>query len=197
MEYKKLWTDLHSNIHHDQMKDLQKWIDHARLTLDFWPVAYYPFHIKRTETGAGLEDLYEESERNRDWEQLREAVTQENENGFPMFMGYEWQGAGLDGDHNVFFLENDIAMKHPMDYKALQEEYRGTEAIAIPHHVAYELGSRGKNWDTNDEAFSPFAEIYSSHGCSENDTGPFDMERHLHMGPRTGETCFEIGRAHV
>lgn len=191
MEYKKLWTDLHSNIHHDQMKDLQKWIDHARLTLDFWPVAYYPFHIKRTETGAGLEDLYEESERNRDWEQLRDAVTQENENGFPMFMGYEWQGAGLDGDHNVFFLENDIAMKHPMDYKALQEEYRGTEAIAIPHHVAYELGSRGKNWDTNDEAFSPFAEIYSSHGCSENDTGPFDMERHLHMGPRTGETCFE------
>lgn len=129
------------------MNDLQKWIDHARLTLDFWLVAYYPFHIKRRETG--LEDLYEESERNR--------------------------------DHNVFFLENDIAMKHPMDYKAFRETYRGTEAIAIPHHVSYELGSRGKNWDTNDEAFSPFAEIYSSHGCSENDTGPFDMERHLHM----------------
>ena len=59
--------------------------------------------------------------------------------------------------------------------------------------MAYQLNSRGKNWDTHDEAFSPFAEIYSSHGCSENDTGDMDMERHLHMGPRTGETCYERG----
>ena len=27
---KKLWTDLHSNIHHNQMEELDKWIEHAR-----------------------------------------------------------------------------------------------------------------------------------------------------------------------
>ena len=39
---KKLWTDLHSNIHHNQMDELDKWTEHAKEVLDFWPIAYYP-----------------------------------------------------------------------------------------------------------------------------------------------------------
>ena len=143
--------------------------------------------------GAGLEDLCPEEEIKKDWEIVRRKVKEENANGYPMFMGYEWQGCGFDGDHNVFFLDNEQDMKHPMRYRELRDDYKDTEAIGIPHHVAYQLGSRGKNWATHDENFSPFAEIYSSHGCSENDTGGMDMERHLHMGPRTGETCYERG----
>lgn len=190
---KKLWTDLHSNIHHNQMKDLDRWVEHARAVLDFWPIAYYPFQMIQTESGAGLEDLCRKEEIDKDWEILRDKVRKVNAEGYPMFMGYEWQGAGLDGDHNVFFLDNEQKMEHPMRYQELKEVYADAEAIAIPHHVAYQLNSRGKNWVTHDEAFSPFAEIYSSHGCSENDTGSMDMERHLHMGPRTGETCYERG----
>lgn len=193
MSYKKLWTDLHANIHHNQMGDLDAWIGQARQVLDFWPVAYYPMYMRRNEAGAPLEDLYPEEAIQADWKQLRAAVKRVNEEGWPMFMGYEWQGNGSDGDHNVFFLHNDAPMLHPMLYTQLRDAYKDTEAIAIPHHVAYQLGSRGKNWATHDERFSPFAEIYSSHGCSERDTGPFDMERHPHMGPRTGETCYERG----
>lgn len=193
MDYKKLWSDMHSNIHHEQMLELDQWTEHAKEVMDFWPIAYYPFYMKKTETGAGLEDLHDADGIREDWEQVRQKVKEENEKGFPMFMGYEWQGCGHDGDHNVFFLDNEQDMKHPMRYQELKQEYDGVEAIAIPHHVAYQLNSRGKNWDTHDEAFSPFAEIYSSHGCSENDTGGMDMERHLHMGPRTGETCYERG----
>ena len=193
MPYKKLWTDLHANIHHNQMKELDAWIGQARQVLDFWPVAYYPMYMRRNEAGAPLEDLYPEPAIQADWEQLRRAVQRENDAGWPMFLGYEWQGNGSDGDHNVFFLHNDAPMLHPMLYTELRDALRDREAIAIPHHVAYQLGSRGKNWATHDERFSPFAEIYSSHGCSENDTGPFDMERHPHMGPRTGETCYERG----
>ena len=190
---KKLWTDLHSNIHHNQMADLDKWIEHAEDTLDFWPIAYYPFQMIKTKTGAGLEDLCPKEEIDKDWEVIRQRTKEENEKGYPMFMGYEWQGCGFDGDHNVFFLNNDQDMKHPMRYQELRDDYKDVEAIGIPHHVAYQLKSRGKNWATHDEKFSPFAEIYSSHGCSENDTGEMDMERHLHMGPRTGETCYERG----
>lgn len=190
---KKLWTDLHSNIHHNQMGELDRWVEHARQVLDFWPIAYYPFQMTRTETGAALEDLCSAEEIAADWELVREKTRQVNAEGYPMFMGYEWQGSGLDGDHNVFFLDNDAAMEHPMRYEELRQAYQGVEAIAIPHHVAYQLRSRGKNWSTHDEEFSPFAEIFSSHGCSENDTGPIEMERHLHMGPRTGETCYERG----
>ena len=75
----------------------------------------------------------------------------------------------------------------------MRDMLTGTGAIAVPHHVAYQPGSRGKNWDTHDPAFSPVAEIYSSHGSSENDEGPLDMERHEHMGPRTDMTCYEAG----
>ena len=193
MAYKKLWSDLHDNIHHNQMDELEKWCEHARQVLDFWPIAYYPMYMRRNAAGAPLEDSYPEADIQKDWERIRAITKKYNAEGWPMFMGYEWQGNGSDGDHNVFFLDNDQPMLHPMLYTELRDAYRGVEAIAIPHHVAYQLGSRGKNWATHDEQFSPFAEIFSSHGCSENDTGPMDMERHLHMGPRTGETCYERG----
>lgn len=193
MKYQLLWTDMHSNLHHENFSELPKWFEHVKALMDYWPIAYYPFYMRRHESGLGLEDIHEEVLRNADWEALRAFVKQANEDGFPMFMGYEWQGAGKDGDHNVFFLHNDAPMLHPMRYEELRDSYRGTAAIAVPHHLAYQLGSRGKNWDTHDEAFSPIGEIYSSHGSSENDYGPVPMNRHIHMGPRTGETCFERG----
>ena len=54
---KKLWTDLHSNIHHNQMDELDKWTEHAKEVLDFWPIAYYPFQmIKKGHFPFGLEN---------------------------------------------------------------------------------------------------------------------------------------------
>ncbi len=188
----RLWSDLHSNIHHSQIGELDRWIETARGRLDFWMIAYYPFQMIRRPGGAMLEDLCPQQDIARDWELIRRRTEEVDREGFPMFMGYEWQGNGTDGDHNVFFLNNDRAMVHPMTYRELAA-LCGEGAIAIPHHLAYQRGSRGKNWSTHIEHFSPFAEIFSSHGCSENDTGDLDMERHLHMGPRTGETCYERG----
>ena len=118
---------------------------------------------------------------------------QANAEGFPMFMGYEWQGAGKDGDHNVFFKDNLQKMEYPLRYEELVKAYLGKDVIGIPHHLAYQLEHRGKNWDTHQDTFSPFVEIYSSHGSSENDTGCIEMNRHVHMGPRTGMTSVERG----
>ncbi|MDD3253562.1 MAG: hypothetical protein PHV18_13510 [Lachnospiraceae bacterium] len=193
MNYKKLWTDMHSNIHHDQMEALPLWFEQIKKEMDFWPIAYYPFYMRPTECGLAVEDRYDDALIEKDWEGIKAFTRKANEEGFPMFMGYEWQGAGLDGDHNVFFLADEGEQKHPMRYQELAEEFKGQAVIGIPHHLAYQPGSRGKNWDTHDEQFSPFAEIYSSHGSSENDDGPLTMNRHVHMGPRTGETTYEKG----
>lgn len=193
MQYKKLWTDMHSNLHHEQLSDLPHWYEHIKGVMDFWPFAYYPFYMRKTEHGLGVEDRYPDEIVNQDWEMIRDFTKKANEEGFPMFMGYEWQGSGHDGDHNVFCLHNDEQQHHPLRYEELYQAFQGKDVIAIPHHLAYQLGSRGKNWETHHEDFSPFAEIYSSHGCSENDEGPLDMNRHIHMGPRTGETCYERG----
>lgn len=193
--YKRLWTDFHSNLHHEQIADLPKWYDHIAKIMDFWPIAYYPFYMRMTKWGLAVEDRYDDAVVAEDWAYLRSFVNRVNAEGYPMFMGYEWQGNGEDGDHNVFFLENHGAQAHPARYRELAARLKGTDAIAIPHHMAYQLGSRGKNWATHDERFSPVAEIYSSHGSSENDDGPLGMFRHVHMGPRTGQTCYEAGLA--
>ena len=187
------WTDFHSNIHHDQMKDLDKWIAQIRETLDFWPIAYYPFGMRKDSTGLGVEDTIPMESIKVDWEVLREAVKKVNEEGFPMFMGYEWQGNGLDGDHNVFFKTNDEDPCFVLDYHKLIENYDGIEAIGIPHHTAYQLKNRGKDWDRQNDTFSPFAEIYSSHGSSECDDNWINMDRHVHMGPRTDATSVSTG----
>ena len=40
MKYKKLWTDMHSNIHHEQMEELPLWYSQIKKTMDFglWPI---------------------------------------------------------------------------------------------------------------------------------------------------------------
>lgn len=193
MKYKKLWTDMHSNPHHEQMEALPMWYEQIKKEMDFWPIAYYPFFMRPTEYGLAVEDRLDDNLIEKDWKIVKELAEQAKEEGFPMFIGYEWQGAGLDGDHNVFFLDNDGEQIHPLRYQELAAAFRGKPVIGIPHHLAYQPGSRGKNWDTHDETFSPFAEIYSSHGCSETDDGPLTMNRHVHMGPRTGVTTYEKG----
>lgn len=192
-KYKVLWTDMHSNLHHNQINELPKWLEQMKKTMDFWPIAYYPYGMQKHESGLSVEDKFNDDEINQDWEILREAANQANSDGFPMFMGYEWQGAGLDGDHNVFFKDNHQFMQYPLRYEELKEAYKNKDVIAIPHHLAYQLGHRGKNWETQDDQFSPFAEIYSSHGSSENDATCIGMDRHIHMGPRTGMTAVERG----
>lgn len=193
MNYKILWTDMHSNIHHEDMDKLPQWFAHAQKTVDFWPIAYYPYTMRKDVSGLGVEDIYSDDKINKDWETLRTFVNQKNKEGFPMFMGYEWQGAGLDGDHNIFFKHNDALMAYPLRYQDLVQNYLNKEVIGIPHHLAYQLEHRGKNWSTHNAKFSPFVEIYSSHGSSENDNGCIDMTRHVHMGPRTGLTTVEQG----
>lgn len=192
MKYQTLWTDMHSNIHHQQIQDLDRWYQHIKELMDFWPIAYYPFDHQKLD-GVPVEDLIPQPDRDSDWELIRQKARQAQQEGFPMFMGYEWQGNGEDGDHNVFFQDNDQAMKHPLTYQELYETYKDVEAIAIPHHPAYQLGFRGKNWATQIDEFSPFCEIYSSHGCSENDEISLAMNRHVHMGPRTDDTCGQKG----
>lgn len=184
--YHVLFSDFHSNIHHDQIKDFQDWYLHAQKVLDFWAVAYYPYGMRVAEGKMAVEDLYPEAEIQADWEILRTCLSEMQDPDFPVFLGYEWQGAGLDGDHNVFFKE-DGRMIHPKRYSELCQNV-DREAIGIPHHLAYKKGHRGKNWETHDETFSPAAEIFSSHGSSESGYTDLPMHRHIHMGPRTGGT---------
>lgn len=195
MTKKIYWTDMHSNLHYNQIDELEDWYNQAKEMLDFWPIAYYPYYMRKDESGLGLEDIYPLENILKHWEIIREFFNKKDiENPeFPTFMGYEWQGSGEDGDHNVFYLNNYETIHNPRRYSDLIKLLEPNKAIAIPHHLSYELGHRGKNWDTHNEIFSPFAEIYSSHGSSENAYTDLHMNRHIHMGPRTGGTSYFNG----
>lgn len=190
--YTILWGDMHSNLHHKDIEKLTKWAEEMRNCFDFWPVVYYPYYMRK-ENGLGIEDRYDDGIIEQDWEDIRKVTNQLNAEGYPMFMAYEWQGSGEDGDHNVFLLDNFQNMAYPMRYDELEKSYHDIDAIAIPHHTAYQLDHRGKNWQTQNDRFSPFAEIFSSHGSSETDAGCIPMERHTHMGPRTDANTLESG----
>jgi hypothetical protein len=58
----------------------------------------------------------------------------------------------------------------------------------LPHHVAYPRGVRGANWDVFDPVLSPVVEIFSMHGCSETDRGPYPMKLGSPGGRSTGNT---------
>ena len=193
MKYQILWTDMHSNIHHEDIQQLHVWYQHAKKTLDFWPIAYYPYYVRKINEHFGVEDRHQDQLIEEDWLMIKNLAKQAEADGFPFYMGYEWQGSGQDGDHNVFFLDNDQKMTFPLRYEDLRDHYQNKPVIAIPHHLAYQLSDRGKNWSTHDETFSPVVEIFSSHGSSENDETHIEMKRHIHMGPRTGQTSVEAG----
>ncbi len=187
-EYKLFFGDAHTNLHSPKMRQpgyLQAVLQHAREMLDFWPIAYYPQEYREVQ-GFRFEDKLDDQTIQQDWKVICDLAAENNIPGeFVAFAGYEWQGNGRWGDHNVFFLHDHQPILLPDTTPELFRQLRelGTKVIAIPHHPAYITGVRGKNWDVHDEELSPFVEIYSVHGCSESDEGPIGLRTNPHMGP--------------
>lgn len=193
MDYKSYIADLHLNLHPSQIEELGRWVDHCERVSDFFTLAYYPYEMVEYPSGFGTEREMDPELMREQWDQICALLARrEQEDGFVCLPGFEWQGTGEDGDHNVYF-KTAAPIALPARYEELVETYRGQDSIGIPHHLAYARGNRGKNWDTHDESFSPVAEIFSHHGSSERDLTSLPMERHIHMGPRVDETSVASG----
>jgi len=67
---------------------------------------------------------------------------------FVTFVGYEWHGnRTYYGDHNVFYFDEDNPLDDTDDLPVLFENLKRRRGIAIPHHTAYQVHQRGKDWD--------------------------------------------------
>lgn len=191
--YTSFITDLHLNLHPGQIDELERWFEHCERVSDFFTLAYYPYHVVKVSDSFSTEAEIAPEPMREQWGRICDFLrNREESDGFVSLPGFEWQGTGEDGDHNVYFKTGgDIEL--PARYQQLVEDYRGQDVIGIPHHLAYSLGNRGKNWATHDETFSPFVETFSHHGSSERDETPIPMKRHIHMGPRVDETSVVAG----
>ena len=200
------WGEMHDNAcQHDDSRPATESIARAATHLDFYGAAFYtatftmfPPEQQEARKGRGgewaeghggtaglrLEGWKAQERLDREWALVQETVKAANQPGtFVTFPGYEWQGDGSGGDHNVIHRHEGMPIHHVNTLTELYERLRGQQAIAIPHHTAYRPGRRGRDWSVFDETISPFAEIYSVHGCSETDDEWVPLRRNWHMGP--------------
>ena len=203
-QYKLFWGEMHDNTHQAPDPDfsMDERLDTAAKHLDFYCGAYYPSTSPAFKKGGhpsqdkGTQPLNVETAKsaemmNFEWRESTEAIARHNQEGrFVTFPGFEWQGDGSWGDHNVFFKEDNPPIFRVDSLEELYEEMRKHESLAIPHHTAYIGGFRGKSWETLDEELSPFAEIYSIHGSSEGDQFGIGLRTNPFLGPDLYENSY-------
>ncbi|NLW50522.1 MAG: DUF3604 domain-containing protein [Candidatus Brocadiaceae bacterium] len=167
----------------------------ARSHLDFWAMAdhaYDPvvFSADYRKMRAGGQLL------NDHWADVQELCRQNEQPGsFVPLLAYEWTNYQY-GHHNVYYRDYDQPIRMPATLPELYDALRGVEAFVIPHHTGYAVGSCGKNWDYHDDALSPFVELYSLHGSSEEPDGirPL-LTRGSWMGPGAAGGSVQEGLA--
>ena len=147
--------------------------------------------------GIHLEGLKDLEAMAREWAEFQQVTAAWNRPGdFVALPGYEWQGNGRWGDHNVIYRDEGApictADTLPELYKFLRGlRVRGKQAVAVPHHTGYFVRQRAPTWSACDERLSPFAELYSIHGCSETDEEWIGLRHNSHMGPGVGGGTYQ------
>ena len=142
--------------------------------------------------GVHLEGLKDPEAMAREWDEFQEVTAVWNRPGeFVAFPGYEWQGNGRWGDHNVIYRVEGMPIYAVDTLPELYDCLRGLDAIAIPHHTGYYVGQRSPRWSACDDGISPFAELYSIHGCSETDEEWIGLRHNSHMGPGVGGGTYQ------
>jgi len=202
-DYRIFWGDTHNNVYvgpetRPQTPDINELCRYASTFLDFYAPAYYTavmfshpvkpeFNPDGRYVGVKTEGTKTAERVRREWAEVESATAAAHRPGrFVTFPCYEWQGNGEWGDHNVVHRQEGRGVLLVPTSAELYAGLRGTDSIAIPHHTAYAGRHRSKNWEVFDERISPFAEIFSCHGCSETDEDWMPMRRNPHMGPKTG-----------
>lgn len=103
---------------------------------------------------------------------------------FVTLPSFEWHSTAY-GDYCVYFRDGRSSrIVDAPDLPALRAAVRAADGgvLLIPHHIGYQHGHRGIDWDAFDAGRSPVAEIVSFHGSAESCDGPLP---YLHaMGPR-------------
>ena len=202
-EYNTYWGETHDNTlqtPQDPAAAFESAISRAAAHLDFYAAAYYTTCASAFQEGghpaehaadAGssiiLEGWKPREQLEAEWAVLQDVTRRWNKPGeFVTFPGYEWQGDGTSGDHNVFHFAEGEPLVVVDTVSQLYTRLRGRRAFAIPHHTAYRPGVRGRDWSVLDETITPFTEIFSIHGCSETDEEWVGMRSNPHMGPPIG-----------
>jgi hypothetical protein len=169
--YELFWGEIHTHTNlSDGNGSPEDNFEIARSHLDFWAMADHAydeivFSLDYRKMGHGRQLL------NEAWDHIQELCRSYEKPGeFIPFLAYEWTNFRY-GHHNVYYLDYDQPIRMPPTLPELYNSLRDVDAFVIPHHGGYPVGICGKDWEFHDERLSPFVEIYSLHGSSEDPTG--------------------------
>lgn len=188
------WADLHN---HNEVGygqgDLVRSYEIARSSLDvyaFTPHGWWPDisdrdqAIKRYHL-AGFAKVKEQ------WDNVVSMANRMYDPGsFVSFIAYEWHSLGY-GDYCVYFPGEKGCLYRANDAVELKSFAADQNALMLPHHCAYALGSRGTDWSALDERLSPVAEIFSEHGNSLEVYSYPGMYGHSMGGSQKSQTVLE------
>lgn len=182
-DFDLFWGDLHN---HNQIGyaqgSLERSYEIARSHLDFYAFTPHGMHAD-----GGAPEGFPVTVKN--WARVQRAAAENNRAGeFTCFLGYEWHSNDWGHVHVIYFDDHE-PMRTAPTLAELQDDFRGRNAILVPHHIAYgsevdpsaargQVIPSGVDWQLFDESLSPVVEIYSEHGCSERDVGLFPMVGH-------------------
>lgn len=198
---KVFWGDLHNHCNitygHGDMRDA---FEAAKEQLDFvsvtphamwpdidmlgddprlgWVIGYHKDAFRRLRSG--------------NYQKYLDMTREYNSDGkFLTFCGYEAHSM-VYGDHVALHKELDAPLVECTSIEDWKEKFKGKDVFVTPHHMGYQTGYRGYNWQYFTEGpQTPFVEMFSRHGLAESDQGDYP---YLHdMGPRQWEGTVQYG----
>jgi hypothetical protein len=188
--YRLFWGDLHNhNAVGYAEGSLARSIDLARAHLDFFAfTGHASWHDMPLMPGDRHMKWVRGFEiHGKHWPETRRMIREANTDRFVALLGYEWHSSQF-GDYCVIFPGDQPDLFLPDHAEKLLDFAGARGALAIPHHVAYERGWRGANFDHFRRSVSPVVEIFSEHGCSESASAPYPYLRHSNGGRSTRNT---------
>lgn len=185
------WGDLH---HHNGVTygkgSLERSIEIGRAHLDFCATTVHGGWHDIPEMPGGRQQIWKDgaARLEQNWAQIAARVNAADAPGrFVSILGYEWHSSEF-GDYCLLYQRGDEPPVFPSQLTNLQAHANRLGGLLIPHHIAYSRGWRGGNFAHHDPTCSPVIEIYSEHGLSERDEGPYDYLRHTLGGRSTPNT---------
>lgn len=142
-----------------------------------WVIEYHESAFRRLRAGG--------------WNEYVRMTNEYNAEDFITFLSYECHSME-HGDHVVLNYDLNAPLVECTSVEDLKQKLKDSKTFVTPHHMGYQEGYRGYNWDFFSEGDkTPFVEMYSRHGLAESDLGDYP---YLHdMGPRHWEGTIMYG----